>query len=171
MKTTSASAVIARSSATASLAASLLLSCAPASEPSAAEAERIVAEVRAAVDAFAQAERDLDPEAALSFIAPGFTMYGDGQPAGYAEVAEGMPAFLRSLRRFDTTWSDIEVRPLGRDHALVSLVFHDEIEAADGTVTRQWGPNTFVWQRFGERWQIIYTDADHYDVEVVPPSR
>lgn len=126
------------------------------------EKAETAASVRQAVEAFAAAERARDAETAISFLAPDFYMYADGKRADYGSVVEQIRSTLTQLEGFDTTWSDIEVTVLSRDHALVSLIFEDTITAADGTSTSLWGPNTFLWQRVDGNWRLLYVDADHY---------
>lgn len=129
---------------------------------SADERAAIAAEVRDAVDAFARAERRRDTETIVGFVAPGFYMYGDGVRSDYETVTAQMRATIPTLRRFDTTWSDVEVNVLGRDHAFTSMLFQDAITDAQGVTTRLRGPSTMVWRRIDGAWRIIYVDADHY---------
>jgi ketosteroid isomerase-like protein len=142
----------------------LAAACAAAPSPGLTDAERdaIAADVRATVDAFADAERRQDVEALVDHLAPEFYMYGDGVRADYDTAVSQIRSSLPALQRFDTTWSGIEVTVLGRDHALVSMIFHDAITDAGGDTTRMWGPNTFVWRRVAGGWKLIYVDADHY---------
>jgi len=130
------------------------------------DARSVETEVLAATRAFEAAERALDVEAILGFIAPGFYMYQDGRRVGHDEVLEQIRSSLPSLRSFDARWEDVEVLVLGPDTALVSLVFRDEIVDAEGTTSRAWGPTTFLWRRLGDAWRVAYADADHY-----PPER
>lgn len=118
--------------------------------------------VGAAVDAFAEAERRRDVEAILGFIAPEFYMYADGTRVDYESVTEQIRSTMPSLQRFETTWSNVEVTILARDHALVTMVFRDSVTDGDGVTTRRRGPTTFVWRLRGGDWRIIYADADHY---------
>ena len=111
---------------------------------------------------FEEAERARDAEALLAFLAPDFYMYQDGlrfdRDAIEAQVRGTMP----TLQRFETEFSDIEVRVLGRNSAVVSLTFRDRVTDASGATTRQRGVTTFVWERRGEVWLITYADADHF---------
>lgn len=126
------------------------------------ERDRIESSLRAAVEAFRDAERRRDPEAILAFIAPEFYMYADGARADYETVAAQIRSNMPSLQRFETTWSDVEVTLLGQDHALVSFVFRDAVTDGAGDTTRRQGPTTFVWSFRDGEWRIIYADADHY---------
>lgn len=126
------------------------------------ERSRIESSVRAAVDGFQDAERRRDPDAILAFIEPEFYMYVDGARVDYETVAAQIRSTMPSLQRFETTWSDVEVTALARDHALVSLVFRDAVTDATGVTTRLKGPTTFVWRLRDDGWRLIYADADHY---------
>jgi ketosteroid isomerase-like protein len=139
--------------------------CAAPASMSEAERARIEGDVRARVDAFQEAERRRDPDAILAFLAPDFYMYVDGARADYDTVAAQIRSTMPSLQRFETTWSDVEVRALGRDHALVSLVFRDEVTDETGLTTNLRGPTTFVWRLECGDWRILYADADHYPDE------
>lgn len=125
-----------------------------------------LAAIRHSVDsvtqAFAQAERDLDPELVVSFIAPDFYMYVDGNRVGYASVVEQIRQTFGSLRRFETEFSNIEVIPLGPNGAIASFTFRDIIADTAGNLMTGRGPTTLGWQRRDGRWQIVYGDADHY---------
>ena len=145
------------------LASSWWLAC-ESGPPSLSETEQsqIEQEVRAALDAFADSERRLDAESAVSFLGPEFYMYADGTRIDGETVEAQIRATLPTLQRFDTTWSDIEVTVLGPELALVSLIFRDAITDAEGSTTRQKGPTTFVWRRLEGEWRILYVDADHY---------
>lgn len=142
----------------------LAVACSAPADLTVADRVRIADEVRAAVDTFAQAERDLDVDELIATLAPDFYMYGDGVRADYASVVEQLRATIPSLERFDTTWSNVEVTVLSANYALVSMTFEDAIVAADGQVTRARGPNTFIWRRDESRWRLVYVDADHYPV-------
>jgi ketosteroid isomerase-like protein len=127
-----------------------------------AERAAIADEVQARVDAFADAERRIDVEALLGFLAPDFYMYGDGVRADYASVVEQLRTVLPTLQRFETTWSDVETNVLSRDTAFTTMMFRDAITDADGVTTRMRGPTTMVWKRIDDRWLIAFVDADHY---------
>jgi len=122
----------------------------------------IIASVDSATRSFAAAERARDAEAALAHLAPDFYMYVDGVRASYDSVAAQIRRTLPSLASFETEWSDIEVRPLGPDHALVTFTFRDVIRDSAGVEARGRGPTTLVWARRDSGWRIIYADADHY---------
>jgi ketosteroid isomerase-like protein len=114
------------------------------------------------VDAFLDAQRRRDPEAILAFLAPEFYMYVDGARSDYETVAAQIRATMPSLQKLETTWSDVEVTVLARDHALVSLVFRDAVTDGAGSTTRLRGPTTLVWRLHQGNWVILYADADHY---------
>ena len=124
------------------------------------------AAVEAAVDsailAFRDAEIARDVEAVVAHMAPDFYMYGDGVRYGYEETVAGMRAALPNFEVFDVEWTDIEVRALGPDAALSSLLFRDSTVTNTGEVTVQRGPSTLIWERRGDDWLIVYVDADHY---------
>lgn len=136
--------------------------CAPESSSVGDEGEESKKSVRAAVDAFADAERRRDVDAILGFIAPDFYMYADGTRVDYESVVEQIRTTMPSLQRLETTWSSIEVTLLGQNHALVTLVFRDEMTDGKGVTSRLRGPTTFVWRLDEGAWHIIYADAVHY---------
>ncbi len=139
------------------------ISCAPP-PVTVTDAERatIAEEVRGRLDAFADAERRIDVEAVVSFVAPGFYMYGDGVRSEHDEVVAQMRAGLPTLQRFETTWSDIEVNVLSHDTAFTTMTFQDAITDGGGVTTRMRGPSTMVWRRIDGEWLITFVDADHY---------
>lgn len=148
-----------------------MAACAPAgaalTETSRAAIE---ADVRAAVDRFADAERARDAEAVAAFLDPSFYMYGDGVRADYEDVVEQIRTSLPTLQTFDTTWSDVEVTVLSGDLALVSMTFRDDVVDAAGTAIHQWGANTFIWKQISGAWKLIYVDADHYAADAADAS-
>ena len=91
-------------------------------------------------------------------------MYQDGKRVDRATVVVQVRATLPTLQRFEPEFRDVEVRALGSDFAVTSMTFHDTIVDADGRPTRSWGPNTMLWGRRGNGWQIEFVDADHYPV-------
>jgi hypothetical protein len=125
---------------------------------------KVVAEVEAATWAFHAADTALDAQGVIDLLWPEFHMFGDGVRSTYEDVVSGAPAFMASLDLFHTEWTDLRVTALGPDAAVSSFTFNDSIVAKDGTVTRNAGPNTFVWQKRNGVWKVIYTDADHYPV-------
>jgi uncharacterized protein (TIGR02246 family) len=137
--------------------------CAP-TPATISEAERASIErsVRATVDSFAEAERHRDPDAILELIADDFYMYADGNRVDYESVVDQIRSTMPSLQEFETTWSNIEVTVLARDHALVTLLFRDVMTDGNGVTTRLRGPTTFVWRLRDEAWRLIYADAVHY---------
>ncbi|HSF16109.1 MAG TPA: nuclear transport factor 2 family protein [Vicinamibacteria bacterium] len=139
------------------------IACSPQPAPlSDAGPEELERSVRAAVDGFADAERQRDVDAILGFIAPDFYMYVDGARADYETVVDQIRSTMPSLQSFETTWSNVEVTILAPDHALVTMVFQDVVTDGEGVTNRARGPTTFVWRLRDGVWRIIYADADHY---------
>ncbi len=128
------------------------------------ERAAVVFAVDSAVQAFRQADVDLDGQRVVDHLWPEFYMYGDGVRSEHAAVRENILAFMAGLRSFDTEWSDVEVLALGRDAALASFRFRDSIVTAEGALLRSQGPTTLLWQRRGREWRLLYADADHYPV-------
>lgn len=122
----------------------------------------VTAELRATLDAFLAAERARDVDALLAFLAPDFRMLQDGMRVDHDATVAQMRATLPTLRAFRARFDDVQVIPLTRDWALSSLVFHDEIVAADGSELAMWGPSTMLWRRDGGRWRLVFADSDHY---------
>lgn len=114
---------------------------------------------------FERLERERDVEGVLACLAPGFYMYQDGHRVDLATTVAQIKGTLPTLRAFEPRFEDVEVIILGRDAALVSMLFHDVITDANGTTTRLWGPTTLLWRRHNETWRIAYADSDHYPDE------
>jgi ketosteroid isomerase-like protein len=122
-------------------------------------------EVRAALSAFADAQRRRDPDAVLAFLAHDFGMMQDGARVDGATTRQQIRGSLANLRAVEPSFSDVVVLPIAEDAALTSMAFRDTVTAADGSVLRARGPTTLLWcKRFGE-WRIVFADADHYAVE------
>lgn len=139
------------------------MACSP--EPASlldADRSELERSVRAAMDGFADAERQRDVDAILGFIATDFYMYVDGARVDYETVVDQIRSTMPSLQSFETTWSNIEVTLLAPDHALVTMAFRDVVTDGEGVTTRARGPTTFVWRLRDGLWRIIYADADHY---------
>jgi len=133
--------------------------------PKAYDSERVRAEVESAVWAFHSTNMARDAEAVIGMLWPDFTMLVDGNRLGYAEVAAGSRAFMASLEHFHTTWTGLNVIPLGPDVAVASFMFRDSIVTTAGAVIRSRGPTTFVWERREGEWRLRFADADHYPVD------
>ena len=100
--------------------------CSPAgSSLSESERSTIEASVDSATRAFQAAERARDAERTIAHIAPDFYMYNDGVRSGYDSVVAGIRGTMGTFRHFEPQWSDIAVRALGADAALVTFVFRD----------------------------------------------
>jgi len=120
------------------------------------------AEVLAALRAFEAAERELSPDALLAFLSPEFSMLQDGHRVDHDHTVEQIRTTLPTLRSFEPRFDQVEVLVLAPDAAVTSMIFHDVITGADGTVTRMWGPSTLVWRREAGGWRIVFGDSDHY---------
>ena len=124
-----------------------------------AEVER---EVTAAVWAFHAADTSKNAQAVLDLLWPEYTMLADGRRIAYSDVAAGSPAFMESLEVFHTEWTDLQIIPISEKAALSSFLFRDSLVNKAGEVTKKQGPNTFLWEKRGEEWRVLYGDADHY---------
>lgn len=124
----------------------------------------VTREVDSTVRAFQEAERSLDPERILAFIAPEFFMYSDGVRQDYEATAVAIRAQMPTLRFFEPEWTDIAVTVLGPDGAVTSMLFRDSIIDGDGQLLQLRGPFTAAWRRFGNDWRMVFADADHYPV-------
>ncbi len=131
------------------------------------EADRtaIAAEVDSATRAFQAAERARDPERTIAHLAPDFSMYNDGVRTSYDAVVESISATMGTFQHFEPRWSDLIVRVLGPNAAVVSFTFRDSIVTESGDILRFTGPTTLVWERRGTDWLIVFADADPYPVE------
>jgi len=72
---------------------------------------------------------------------------------------------MASLELFATEWNDLRITVIGPDAALSSFHFRDSIVTKSGELIRTQGPTSFVWERRGDEWRIVYGDADHYPIE------
>ena len=111
---------------------------------------------------FHAADTSRDANAVINLLWPEFTLLADGMRAGYAEVVEGSRAFMADVDSFKTEWTELAVIPLSSTSAISSFLFRDRIVMKSGEISESWGPNTFVWQKRGDEWRVIHTDADHY---------
>ena len=147
------------------IAAITLAGCASPSAEGAFDRAAVAREVDSTVRAFQDAERSLDPERILAFIAPEFFMYSDGVRQDYEATAAAIRAQMPTLRFFEPEWTDIAVTVLGPDGAVTSMLFRDSIIDADGQLLQLRGPFTAAWRRFGNDWRMVFADADHYPVQ------
>jgi ketosteroid isomerase-like protein len=136
----------------------------PADESAGSNSDRTTAEVEAAVWAFHAADTARDADAVLGLLWPDYTMFVDGARLGYDDVAAASRTFMATVTRFDTKWTDLRITPLGRDAAVASFQFRDSIVTQSGDLRRSQGTTTFVWQRRGGEWRLVFADADHRPV-------
>ncbi len=130
-----------------------------------ADRTAIAAVVDSATRAFQAAERARDAERMIAHLAPDFSMYVDGVRTSYDAVVEGTRATMGTFQFFEPRWSDLVVRVLARNAAVVSFTFRDSIVTESGDIQRATGPTTLVWERRGTDWLIVFADADHYPVD------
>lgn len=140
--------------------------CREGAEAPLSDAERrsMAARVDSLTGAFEAAQRSRDPERTVGFLAPDFYMYVDGVRSGYDSVAARIRRTLGAMQHVEPGFENVEVRVLGRDAALVSLVFRDSVITASGQTQQSRGPTTLIWERRQDQWRIVYADADHYPV-------
>jgi len=129
-----------------------------------AERSTIAAEVSAATDGFREAQRVRDADRTIAYIAPDFAMYLDGARTSYDSVVASIRRSMPTFSHLESRYSDVAVRVLGRDAAVVSFTFRDSIVTTAGMTLLFTGPTTLVWERTGDAWRIVYADADHYPV-------
>jgi len=115
--------------------------------------------------AFHAADTARDAEAVIRLLWPEFTMLVDGARLDHGQVVRGSREFLASLELFHTDWSDLRITLLGTGAAVASFKFRDSIVTRTGEVIRSRGPTTFVWQRRGGDWRLLFADADHYPID------
>jgi ketosteroid isomerase-like protein len=129
------------------------------------DTSRIVREIEAAVWAFHAADTARDAEAVIRLLWPDFTILVDGARQDYRQVASGSRAFMSSLELFHTSWTDLQIIPLGVDAAIASFQFRDSIITHAGDLIRSRGPTTFLWERRTGEWRLRFADADHYPID------
>ena len=139
----------------------------PTSRPDSAEADysQLMAEVEAAVWAFHAADTTMSADGVINLLWPEDTMLVDGARVSYSDVVTGSRQFMATLALFHTDWTDLAIVPLGGDVAVSSFLFRDSILTKTGELIQSRGPTTFVWQRRGGEWRVLFGDADHYPVE------
>ncbi len=117
------------------------------------------------MQAFRQANLDMDAQRIVDHLWPEFYMYLDGTRLDYAEVRADILSFMGDIRSLHTDWTDVEVLPLGSNKAMSSFRFQDSVVLAAGVPVQTEGPTTMLWERRGADWKLLYTDADHYPVD------
>lgn len=137
--------------------------CGPPSEAplSGADSLEVITTVEAATWAFHAADTARNAEAVVGLLWPEYAMFADGTRLTYPEAAAGARAFMATLTLFHTDWTDLRVTPLGRDAAVASFRFRDSIITRTGEAIRSRGTTSFVWQRRGAEWRVLYADANH----------
>ncbi len=126
-----------------------------------ADSDRAAGEVLVALRSFESAQRTLDPDAVIAFLAPEFSMLQDGVRVDRDSTVEQIRSSLPTLRAFEPRFDDVQVVVLAPDAALTSMTFRDQATAADGTITRTSGPSTLLWRLHEGRWRIAFADSDH----------
>ncbi len=141
----------------------LLVAAAACRGPSTAPAgsDRAAGEVLVALRSFEAAQRTLDPDAVIAFLAPEFSMLQDGVRFDRESTVEQIRAALPTLRAFEPRFEDVQVIVLAPDAALTSMTFRDRTTAADGAITNTSGPSTLLWRLHAGRWRIVFADSDH----------
>jgi len=125
------------------------------------ERAAVAAAVDSATHAFLAAQRERDADRAVAHLASDFSMYNDGSRLSYDAVASSIHRSMGSFRHFESAWTDMSVRVLGRDAAVMSFTFRDSIVTTDDEILRFTGPTTLVWERRGPDWLIVYAHVDH----------
>lgn len=137
------------------LAALTAASCCATAPPPAVRDASVEAEALARLREFESTERTLSTPALLAFLDPEFTMLQDGTRVDHAATVVQMESTLPTLSAFEPRFDDVQVHVLAEDHALTSMIFHDEITDAEGTVTRMHGPSTLLWRKRQGTWRIL----------------
>jgi len=143
----------------------LTSSCQPSNSQTTFDSEIVKQEVEAQIWAFHTADTSMNAEAMIDLLWPEYTMLADGKRISYDDVSQGSAQFMSNLTLFHTEWTDLEIIPVSADAALSSFIFKDSIINKSGELTRQQGPNTFLWQRRNGEWKLLYGDADHYPLD------
>ena len=125
----------------------------------------VIQEVENAVWAFHSADTARNATAVVNLMWPECNMLIDGKRMAYEDLAAGSRAFMPSLDVFDTEWTDLQVIPISSTSAISSFLFRDSIVTKEGAVIQSKGPNTFLWQKRGDEWRVLYGDADHYPID------
>ena len=142
--------------------AALTLSLAAACHSAPHDPAAVEAELRDALAAFEAAQRALDVDAVLGYLAEDFSMLHDGTRVDHAATVQQIRLTLPNLRAFEPRFEDIQVLVLGPDLALTSMTFRDAVTDALGVTHRQRGPSTLLWRRVQGDWRIVFADSDHY---------
>ena len=131
----------------------------------AVDTAQIRSEIEEAVWAFHAADTSKNAQGVIDLLWPDFSMFADGARIEYEDVVQGSRTFMADLELFHTEWTDLDIVPLGPDAALSTFLFQDSIITLQGQLIEAKGPTTFVWQRRGDEWRVLFADADHYPVD------
>ncbi len=123
---------------------------------------KVEEEVTKAVWSFHKADTLKSSEMVMDLIWPDCSFLIDGNRISYQDIKKGSKQYMSSLDVFHTEWNDLEVKPLSPELSLSSFIFKDSIVDKEGVVTQSHGPNTFLWQKRGNKWKVLFVDADHY---------
>jgi uncharacterized protein (TIGR02246 family) len=119
--------------------------------------------VERAMASFERAQRAIDAEALLShFSSRAFYMHNDGQRLSRDTICAGVAHTFRTLKAIEGRFSGLQIHVLSPDAALATALFSETITAHDGTVVRQRGAATWLWQLEDGAWKITYGHVDHY---------
>jgi len=123
----------------------------------------VVASVDSAMHAFEHAEQRLDVGALVSMIAPvpDFHIWNDGRRVDYETLTNGVLGGFKALRSVQGGFDGIEVTVLARNAAAASATFHEIVTDTSGTISLVSGVATYVWQKRGDRWQIVGGQVQH----------
>jgi ketosteroid isomerase-like protein len=136
----------------------------PTTEFASRDSLEVAAEVEAALWAFHAADTARDAEAVIGLLWPEYSMFADGQRVRYEAVAASSREFMATLDLIHTVWSDVRIIVLSSNAAVASFLFRDSIVTRTGELIRAQGPTTFVWERRGSEWRLLFADADHYPI-------
>jgi len=144
---------------------SILTACGRTPAFTDADRDVVAASVDSATHEFRGAERARDADRMIAQIAPAFYMYDDGVRKDYQETVAQIRSTMPSFQSFETEWSDVESTVLGPNGAVVSFTFRDSLIDASGQTLRLEGATTFVWERFGGDWLLVYAQADRWPID------
>lgn len=139
----------------------------PQSDSLDAEQEAAIADTLLSVtEAYNDVWQQLDYEQIVAYHADDFTYYRRGV-VDTASQADFEQSFHDNVATQITAyWSaatDVSVKVLGRDAGIVAFVFRGGVETPDGARHDYDGALTYVYERRGDKWQIVHIHESAYD--------
>ena len=127
--------------------------------------EDLTRDLTARMKSMQHAEQNLDAPALLEHFSeePDFCLYSDGQRIDFVTLAEGITATYDEVKSITGSIGRMEVRILSPQHGLVSAEFREVVVTAEDRESSSTGVATWLWQRNGTTWKIVYGQIGHED--------